>query len=90
MLNVRIRPILRMTPFSSQKIWTETLVIAAATTCRVTKNCVTVVVCVRSYLEKRDGLGSTPDQGFHPPAGIHPGSDQLLSRAGMDDRDTAA
>ena len=90
MLSVCIRPILRATPFSSQKVWTQTLAIGAATTWRLTKIYVTAVVCVRSYLEKRDGLCPTPDQGFHRPAGIYPGRDQLLSRVGMDERDTAA
>jgi hypothetical protein len=78
-----------MTPFFSRKVWTQALDIDAATARRLTKIYVTVVVCVRSHLEKRDGLGPTPDQAFHPPAGICPGSDQLLSRAGMDERDTA-
>jgi len=82
-------PFSRMTP-SSQKLWTEKLAIDAATTRRLTKFYVTAVVCVRSYLEKRDGLCPTPDQGFHRPAGIYPGRDQLLSRVGMDERDTAA
>ena len=37
-----------------------------------------------------DCLSPAPDQAFDPPAGIYPGSDQLLSRAGMDERGTAA
>ena len=46
-----------MTPFSSQKVWTQALAIGAAATCRLTKIYVTAVACIRSYLGKRDGLG---------------------------------
>jgi hypothetical protein len=67
-----------------------------ATSCRVTKIYVTAVVCLRSYLKSTaaiqyddDGLGPKPKQAFHSPAGIYPGGNQLLSRSGMDDRDSA-
>jgi hypothetical protein len=53
-------------PFSSQKVWIETFAVGAAATCRLAKIYLTAVVWARSYLEKRDGFGSIPDQGFHP------------------------